>query len=144
MDNFDNNVESNSVVDLELEVREDVADPTADLPCAGMLNNGVDPIWAGDAEVMAVGPRTGADACQAEAQTCGHTVRGSLSSAGPAEVRPSQASVVLARCAGVEQTASHPVGYPHFGLQTTASGAVFVDQSREWGSELWFYGSMHL
>jgi len=55
MDNFDNNVESNSVVDLELEVvREDPADPMADLPRAGMSNNRVDPMWAGDAEVMAM------------------------------------------------------------------------------------------
>ena len=57
-------VETNSVTDLDLGVvREDSADPMADLPHAGMANSGVDPAWAGDAEVMAAGPRTGANAC---------------------------------------------------------------------------------
>ena len=52
-------VETNSVADLDLGVvREDSADPMADLPRTGMSNNGMDPAWAGDAEVMAAGPRT--------------------------------------------------------------------------------------
>ena len=95
---------------------------------------------AGDAEVMAAEPRTGADTCQAEAPTGGHTVGGTLSNGGPAEVQPRQASGAVAYRAGVQQTVSHPVGDLHFGLQTTASGAVFVDQSRERGSESRLYG----
>ena len=58
IDNFDadSNVEIDSVVDLKLEVHEDPTDPIAELPCAGTLDNGVDPILAGSAEAMAVGP----------------------------------------------------------------------------------------
>ena len=47
MDNFEGNVEIDSVVDLEVVVREDPMDPIAELPHAGMLDNGVDPIMAG-------------------------------------------------------------------------------------------------
>jgi len=129
-------VETNSVTDLDLGVvREDSADPMADLPRAGMLNKGADPEWAGDAEGMAVGPRTGTDACQAEAPMGGYAIEGSLSNRGPAEVHLSQTSAAVAYHASVEQAAPHPVADPHFGLQTTASGAVFVDQSHERGSE---------
>jgi len=39
-------VETDSVTDLDLVVREDSADPMADLPCAGTLNNGADLEWA--------------------------------------------------------------------------------------------------
>ena len=49
MDNFEGNVEINSVVDLEVVVREDPTDPIAELPQAGTLDNGVDPILAGSA-----------------------------------------------------------------------------------------------
>jgi len=67
MENFKGNVEVNSVVDLELEVREDPTDPVTELPHAGTLDNGVDPIWAG--------LRTDADACQADAPISGHAVK---------------------------------------------------------------------
>jgi len=136
-------VETNSVTDLDLGVvRGDSADPMAHLLHAGMLNNGADLEWAGDTEGMAVGPRTGADACQAKAPMGGHAVESSLSNGGPAEVHPSQASGAVAHRAGVEQPAPHPVADPHFGLQATASGAVFVDQSSEQGSESQVYGDI--
>jgi len=114
MDSFEEQcVETNSVTDLDLGVVcEDSADPMADLPRAGTFNNGVDPTWAGDTEVMAVGPRTGTDACQAEAPTGDHTVGSSLSNGCPAEVQPSQASGAVAYRTGVEQTALHPVADP--------------------------------
>jgi len=53
MENFEGNVEIDSVVDLELEVYED---PIAELSCTGTLDNGVDPILAGSDKAMAVGP----------------------------------------------------------------------------------------
>ena len=98
MDNFEHNVEVNSVADLELDVREDTTDPDADFPCVGTLDNGVDPIWAGSAEAMAVGLRTDADVCQADAPTGGHTVESFESNGGPTRptaVQPGQASVAV-------------------------------------------------
>ena len=112
-------------------VREGSADPIADLPRMAILDNGVDPEWVRDAEGMAVGPQTGADACQAEALMGGHTVEDSLSNRGPAEGHPSQASGAVAYRAGVEQASPHPAADLHFGLQTTAPGVVFVDHSSE-------------
>ena len=48
-------VETDSLADFDLGiVREELADSAADLPRAGMSNNRVDPMWAGDAEVMAM------------------------------------------------------------------------------------------
>jgi len=83
MDNYDSNVEIDSVVDLEVEVREDLTDPIAELPRVGTLDNGVKPISAGSAEAVAVGPRTDTDACQANAPTGGHAVKHFKSSRGP-------------------------------------------------------------
>ena len=74
MENFERNVEVNSVVDLELDVREDPMDPDAELPCVGTLDNGVDPIWEGSTEAMAVGLWTDTDACQVDAPMGGHAV----------------------------------------------------------------------
>jgi len=57
--------------------------------------NGVDLILAGSAEAMAVGPRTDADACQADAgdaPTGGHAVERFESSRGATIGQPSQAS----------------------------------------------------
>jgi len=57
--------------------------------------NGVDLILAGSAEAMAVGPRTDADACQADAGDApmgGHAVECFESSKGPTVSQPSQAS----------------------------------------------------
>jgi len=136
-------VETDSLADLDYGVvREDSADPLADLPRAGTFNNGKDPEWAGDAEGMAVGPQTGAEACQAKAPTGGHAVQDSPSNMGPAEGQLSQANGAVARCTGVEQAALHPAADPHFGLQTTASGAVFTDQSSKRGSESREYGDI--
>jgi len=57
MDNFDSNVETNSVVDFVLEARgDDPMDSDADLLRAGNSDNGVDPNWAESTEAMAVGP----------------------------------------------------------------------------------------
>ena len=81
MENFEGNVEVDSVVDLELEVCEDPTDPVTELLRAEMLDNGVDPILARRTEAMAVGPRTDADACQADAQWVA-TLSSALSRAG--------------------------------------------------------------
>jgi len=105
------------------------------------LDNGADPEWAGDAKGMAVGPQTGADACQAEAPTGGHAVKDALSNRGPAEGHSSQASGAVAYRTGMEQAAPHPAIDLHFGPQT-ASGAMFMDQSSERGSESREYGDI--
>jgi len=85
-----------------------------------------------------VGPRTDADAdaCQADTPTGGHAVDRFESNGGPTAVQPGQASVAAMYRDGVEPTASYPVGYLHFGLQATVSGAMLVDPSRERGREL--------
>ena len=139
MDKSDPNVETNSVADLESDAREDPTDSDADLPRAGNLDNGVDPIWVGSAEAMAVGLRTDAEACQADAATGGHAVDRFESSRGPTAVQPDQASVAVVCRDGIEQSASFPFGYLHFGPQATVSGAMLADPSRERGSELGFF-----
>ena len=130
MENFEGNVEVNSVVDLELDVREEPTDPVAELPRAGTLDNGVDPILEGSTEAMVVGLRTDADACHADAPVGGHAVKRFEPSRGPTAVQPSQASVAVACHAGVEQPVSYPIGHPYFGRQVTVSGAMLVDPSR--------------
>ena len=57
MENEYGNVETDSVVDLEVHIRKfvDPTDPVAEL-CAAALDKKVDPIFAGSAEAMAVGP----------------------------------------------------------------------------------------
>jgi len=115
----------------------------ADLPRAGTLGNDADPEWAEDTRGMAAGPRTGMDAREAEAPMGGHSVEDSLSNRGPAAGgQLSQASGAVACRTGVGQAAPHPVADPHFGLQTTASGAMFADQSSERGSEPRVYGDI--
>jgi len=86
MENAESNVEIDSVVDFELEVREDPTDSVAELH-AGTLDKGVDPILVGlgATEAMAVrGPRTDADACEAEAPVGGHAVQCFESNSRPA------------------------------------------------------------
>ena len=58
-----------------------------------------------------------------------------------AEGYVSQASAAVTRCTGMEHVAPHPAN-PHFGPQTTASGAVFMDQSSKWGTESPEYGDI--
>ena len=88
---------------------------------------------------MAVGPRIGVDARQADALMGGHAVQDSPANEGPAEGHAakghlSQASGNVTRRAGLEHVAPHPAN-PHFGPQTTASGATFVGQGGERRSE---------
>jgi len=69
MENEQGNVETDSVVDLEVHVRE-LVDPTypiAELRMA-TLDKEVDPILVESAEVMAVGPRADVDAREATAR----------------------------------------------------------------------------
>ena len=135
MENTESNVEIDSVVDLELEVCEDPTDPITELR-AGTLDKEVDPIFAGAAEVMAVGPETDADTCQADAPMGGHAIECFESSRGPTVVQPSQASGAMAYHDGMEQPASYPIGYMYFGPQAMVSGAMLVDSSSERGREL--------
>jgi len=88
---------------------------------------------------MTVGPRAGADARQADAPVGGHGIADSPANEGSvkghaAEGHVSQASGAVTRHAGSEQVAPHPAN-PHFGPQTTASGAAFVGQGGERRSE---------
>ena len=135
MEKVEGNVEIDSIVDLELEVREDPVDSVAELR-AGTLEKGVDPILAGAVEAMAVGPRTDADVCQADAPVVGYAVECFVLSRGPTVVQPSLASGAMAYRDGMEQSASYPIGYMYFGPQATVSGAMLVDSSSEKGREL--------
>jgi len=119
-------MEIDSVVDLELEVHEDLTDLIAEVR-VGTLDERVDLILVGAAEVMAVGPWTDADACRANAPMGGHAVERFQSSRGPTVIQPSQASGAVAYHDGMEQQASYPIRYMYFGPQATVSGAMLVD-----------------
>ena len=111
MENTQGNVETDSVVDIEVQVRElvDPTDPIAEL-CAAALGKEMDPILAGSAEAMAVEPRTDADARQAAAPEAGHLAEGFEPSRGATVVQPSVAFEAVAHRHGTEQSASYPIG----------------------------------
>jgi len=104
----------------------------------------MDPIWAGSAKAMAVGPWTDADVCQADDPTGGHAVDRFESNGGSTAVQSDQTSVAAMYRDVVEPTASYPVGYLHFGPQATVSGAMLMDPSRERGRELGFFEGLRL
>jgi len=135
MESMESNVEIDSVVDLELEVSEDLMDPIAELRVAA-LNKEVDPILAGAAEAMAVGPRTDADACQAAAPEVGQVAGGFEPWRDATAVQPSVAVGAIACFDGMEQSALYPIGYSYFGPQASASRAVHVDVRSDHGREL--------
>jgi len=130
----------NSMILFELgSVRDELEDSAAALPRADDPDHGLHPSTAGITEHVTVGPRAGADACPADAPVGGHSVADPPANEGPvqghaAEGHVSQASGAVTRHAGSEHVAPHPAN-PHFGPQTTASGATFIGQSGERRSE---------
>jgi len=140
MENEMGNVETDSVADLVLNVPE-LVDPTdhiADL-CTHALDNAGDLILAGSADAVTVGPQTEADARQAIAPDTGYITEGFEPFGDPTVIQPSVALEALANRHGAEQSAMDPVGVTHFGPHSLASGAMFMDQSGKWGSELGGY-----
>jgi len=77
MENEQGNVETDSVVTLEIQVCELVhlTDPITELRVATM-DKEVDPILAGSVEAMAVGPWANMDTRQAAAPDVGHIAEG--------------------------------------------------------------------
>ena len=137
MENVEGNVEIDSVVDLEVEVSEfvDPTDPIAELRVA-VLNKEVDPILAGATEAMAVGPRTDADVRQAVIPEIGQVAESFEPRRDATAVQPSVAVGAIACRGGTEQSATYPIGYPYFGPQAPASGAMLVDPRSEHWREL--------
>ena len=135
MENVESNIEINSVIDLELEVSEDPMNSISELHAVA-LDKEVDPILAGTAEAMAVGPRTDADARQTAAPEVGHFAGGFEPRREATAVQRSVAIGAIACHDGEEQSAMYPIGYLYFGPQASASGAMFVDSSSEQGREL--------
>jgi len=113
----------------------DPTDPIAELHVHA-LDKEVDPILAGSAEAMAVGPRTDVDARQADAPDVGHIIEGFEPLGDPTVIQPSVAFEAVANLYGAEQSAMNPIGAVYFGPHPSASGAMFMDQSSEQGSEL--------
>jgi len=112
MESAQDNVETDSVVDLEVQVHKlvDPTDPIAELHAAA-LDKRVDPILAGSTEAMAVRPQTDVATCQAAAPEAGHLAEGFEPSRGATVVQPGAASEAIACRDGVEQSASYPIGY---------------------------------
>jgi len=140
MENADSNIEIDSVADLVVEVSEfvDPTDPIAEQHAAE-LNKGVDPILAGAAEAMAVGPRTDADEHQVVVSEYGQVAEGFEPVRGATVVQPSVAvGAIDGRGArgGAQQAATYPIRYPYFGPQVPTSGATLVDSRSEPGREL--------
>jgi len=127
-------------------VRDELEDSAAALPRVDDLDHGPDAKKAGITECMAVGPRAGVDACQANAPMGGHAVQDSPANEGSAEGHTaeghvSQASWAVTCHAGLEHVAPHPAN-PHCGLQTTAFGATFLDQGGERRSKIEAYADI--
>jgi len=115
-------------------VRDELEDSAAALPRVDDLDHGPHPRKAGISEHVAVGQRAGVDARQADAPAVGHAVHVSpaAEAAGEghaAEGQMSQARGAMTVHAGSEHVTPHPAD-PHFGPQTTASGATFVRMER--------------
>ena len=133
-------VEWNSLNSFDLgSVRDELEDSAAALLHADDLDHGLHPEKVGITEHVTVGPRAPTDARQADAPAGGHGAADSPANEGSAqghaaEGHVSQASGTMTRHAGLEHVAPHPAN-PHFGPQTTASRAAFVDQGRERRSE---------
>jgi len=110
--NADSNVDTDSAVDLVVEVNEfvDPMDPIVALHVAG-LNNGVDPVLVGAAEVMAVGPRTDADERQIVVPEYGQVAEGFQPSKGCHSRQPSVAVEAIASSESVEHAVTYPIGY---------------------------------
>jgi len=132
--------EWNSLNSFELgSVRDELEDSAAALPRADDLDYGPHPGMAGITDRVTTGPRAGADACQADAPAGGHGIADSPANEGSVqghapEGHVSQASAAVTRHAGSEHVTPHPAN-PHFGPQTSASGAAFVGQGGERRSE---------
>jgi len=137
MENELGNVETGSVADLEVSVRDlvDPMDPIAELH-AHVLDKEGDPILAGSAEAVIVGSRTDVEARQAAASGAGYNAEGFEPFGDPTVIQPSVALEAVASRHGAEQSVMDPVGVMYFGLHPSASGAMFMDQSSERRSEL--------
>jgi len=122
MENELGNVETDSVADLVLHVR-DIVDPTdhiADLR-ARVLDNEWDLILAGSTDAVTVGPRTDADAHQATAPDTDYIAEGFEPLGDPTFIQPSVALEDMANSHGAEQSAMDPIGVTHFGPHLLAS-----------------------
>jgi len=119
--NADSNVETDSAVDLIVEVNEFV-DPTdsVDALHAAWLNNEVVLVLAGATEAMAVGPRTDAGERQVIVPEYGQVIEG-FEPLRSATVQPSMVVEAIAGLKSTEHAATYPIGYPHFGPQAPAS-----------------------
>jgi len=139
--------EWNSLHSFELgNVHDELEDSAAALPRADDLDYGPYPGMAGITDRVTTGPRAGVDTCQADAPAGVHGVADSPANEGlvqghAAESHVSQASGAVTRHAGSERVAPHPAN-PHFGPQTTASGATFVGQGGERRSETRAYADI--
>jgi len=137
MENELDNVETDSVANPVLNVRE-LVDPTDHITelHEQALDKEVEPILAGSAEAVTVGPWTDADARQAAAPDAGYITEGFEPYGDPTVIQPSVALEAVASRHVTEQPAMDPIGVTHFGLHPLASGAMFMDQSGERRSEL--------
>jgi len=119
---------------------ENVVDPSdhADFR-AHVQDNVQEPILAGSLNAVTVGPvglQTDADARQAAAPDAGHLAAGFELFRDPAAGQHSVALEAMASRHGTEQSVVDPGGVTHYGPHSLASGAMFMDQSGDWGREL--------
>jgi len=137
MENEMGNVETDSVADLLLNVRE-LVDPTGHIADsrAHALDDEGGPILAGSADAVTVGPWTNVDAHQAAAPDASYITEGFEPFGDPAVIQSSVALEAVANRHGAKQSAMDPIGVTHFGPHSLASGAMFMDQSSEQGREL--------
>jgi len=139
--------EWNSLNSFKLgSVRDELEDSAAALPRADDLDYGLHPGMVGITDRVTMGPRAGADACQADAPAGGHGIADSPANEGSvqghaAEGHVNQASGAMTHHAGSEHVAPHPAN-PHFGPQTTASRSTFVGQGGERRSETRAYADI--
>jgi len=126
MENEYGNVETDSIVDLEVHVRDlvDPTDPIAELHAAA-LDKEVDPILAGSVEAMAVGPWADVDVHQAAAPDVGYIAEGFEPRWNTTVIQPSVAFEAMAHHHGAEQSVSYPVWVTYFGPHPSASRTMF-------------------
>jgi len=72
----------------------------------------------------------------ATAPDVGHIAEGFEPRGDPTVIQPSMAVEAEANRHGAEQSVMNLIGVTYFGPHPSAFGAMFMDQSSEWGSEL--------
>jgi len=134
MDHRFERVETDSTVDYTI-ANLDTTDPDVEIRAHARDGN-AGQFLAGNAEAVAMGPRSDADVRQAADPNVGHIAMGYAPRGDPAATPPSAAFEVSADWRRTAHSTLHPTEVAYYGPYPSASGAAYAGQSSAMGSEL--------